>query len=71
MKIKQINKFKVPQNKAIRAENKTIESDSLSMRVLEAKKGAHMIKLGVYDKQAKKEEVLEMKLQWYKSTASA
>ena len=61
----------MPKNKAIGEGNKTIESDSVSIRVLGAKKGAHTIKLGVYDKQAKKEEVLEMKLQWYKSTVSA
>ena len=61
----------MPTNKAIGEGDKTIEADSLSIRVLEAKKGAHTIKLGVYDKQAKKEEVLQMKLQWYKSTASA
>jgi len=71
LKVKQIDKFKVPQNKPIVEGNKTIESESHRIRVLQAKIGAHTIKLGVYDKQAKKEEVLEMKLKWYKSTASA
>jgi len=52
MKIKQINKYKVPANKAIEEGNETIESDELRIRVLEAKKGARSIKLGVYNKQA-------------------
>jgi len=52
MKIKQINKYKVPANKAIEEGNETIESDELTIRVLEAKKGARSIKLGVYNKQA-------------------
>ena len=69
LKIKQINKYNVPANKAIEEGNERMESDELKLRVLEAKRGAHLIKLGVYDKKTQREEVLEMKMLWYKSTA--
>ena len=65
--IRQVNKYKVPNNKPAIEKETVLKSSDLEIKLLEAKKGSPTIKLGIYNKLSKQEDVLTLGLYYYKS----